>query len=146
QVLWPVLRVHDLSFEPLPPGELRREALVVAVVAAGAEEPPAAHGDVFAGVYALDLHQPARGAGRPGRADHLVVESDRLTNSVLGDGLPKVGHDRLRARDRLLVFPSFEFVAERVQIRVGANSRVAEQIPRSADLVAGLQDRECLAR
>jgi hypothetical protein len=141
-----VLRVHHLAGKALPPREFRCVALVVTVVAAGAEEPSAAHGDLFAGVEAFNLDQPARILGGPGRFDHLVAEADRLPYAVLGDRLLEVSHDCVSAGNCLLVLPCLELVAERVQVGVGANPRVPKQIPRSTDLVAGLQDHERLAR
>ena len=45
EVLRPVLRVHDGSFEPLPTPELRSEAFPVAVVAGAHEQEPTGQGD-----------------------------------------------------------------------------------------------------
>ena len=65
---------------------------------------------------------------------------------VLVDGLVQVGEDLVRPGDGVLARPRLERVAERVQVGVRADPRVAEQVPRPADRVAALEDRVRLAR
>ncbi len=118
QVLGPLLRVHDLPGEALAPLELRRVALVVAVVAAGAEQPVGADLHPLAAIGALDVDDPTGVGTRPGRPVHLVVEPDLAVDAVLGGGLAQVGKDLVSGRDGVLVAPRLELVAEGVQVGV----------------------------
>ena len=58
--------------------------------------------------------------------------------------LAQVVQDRVGAGDGLLVLPRLELVAEGVQVGIGANAGVAEQIPGAAGGVARFEDRERL--
>ncbi len=138
--------MHDLAAEAVAALEFRGEALVVAVVTAGAEEPTAAHRPPLAGVGPLGLDEPPGVVGRPGGTEHLVVEPDLVVQAVLGGRLTQVSEDRGRAGDRLVVLPWLELITEGVQVRIGADARVAEEIPRSAGRAPSLQDRVCLVR
>ena len=90
----------------------------------------------------------SRGASTVQRASSLdhsarvdpVAEADVPVDAVLGDGLAQVGQDRRPVGDRLVGGPRLEAVAERVHVAVGAHARVAEQVPRAADVVAPLED------
>ena len=75
-----------------------------------------------------------------------MVQPDLVVDAVLGGRLTQVGEDRGRAGDRLVVLPGLELIAEGVQVRIGADARVAEQVPRTTRRAAGLQDRERLLR
>ena len=68
------------------------------------------------------------------------MEVDLLVDAVLGFGLAQVGQDLVGAGDGVLVAPGLELVAEGVQVGVGANPRVTEQIPGAAGGGARLQD------
>ncbi len=56
-------------------------------------------------------------------------------------GLVDVVEDLGAVRDRELAAPGLEIEAERVQVRVRADAGIAEQVPRAADALAGLDDR-----
>ena len=140
EVFRPVLRMHDLAPEPLPALEVRRVPLVVAVVAAAAEDPVRAQLRPPTGVGLFDVDGPAGVHSRPGRRDDPLVVADVRFDAVLRDGLLQVGQDLVAAGDRVLVPPRFELVAERVQIRVRSDTGVAEQVPRATDRAAGLDD------
>ena len=85
-------------------------------------------------------------AGRPGGADHLVVEPNAGVDAVLGRRRPQIGEDLVRAGDGLLVLPRPELITEGVQIGVRADTGIAEQVPRPSGGAAGLQDRVALSR
>jgi hypothetical protein len=59
---------------------------------------------------------------------------------------PQVCEDLVASGDRVVARPRLELVAKRVQKGIGADSGIPEQVPRAADRVACLQDREGLVR
>ena len=118
-----MLRVHDLAAEPLTALELGRESLVVAVVAAGAEQPATADRQLLAGVGPLDLDEPAALVLDQAALRTLWWKRILLVDAVFGRRLAQVVEDRVGAGDRLLVLPRLELVAEGVQVRIGANAR-----------------------
>jgi hypothetical protein len=101
EVLGPVLRVDDLAAEALEAGQLGREALVVAVVAARAEQPAGGHLEGLARVGPLDLDGPQRPLAGPLGAHGPVAEADVAVDAVLLGGLADVGADRVAVGDRL---------------------------------------------
>src|SRR5687767_9988598 len=72
---------------------------------------------------------------------HGVMEPDVRADAVLRDRLVEVFEDRVASGDGLLILPRLELVAKRVQVRVGADAGVAEQVPRATDAAARLDDR-----
>src|SRR5262249_52711881 len=82
---------------------------------------------------------PARGLARPLRAldllpvANLVVDAERLR------GFAHVLEDRRAVGDGLRLRPRPEPVAEGVHVRVGADARVAEQVPPAAERLARLE-------
>ena len=136
EVLRPVLRVGDVTAEVLDAGHRRRVALVVAVVAGGAEEP--ARGHLRA---ALDVDRPQCRLARPRCAQDPMTEADVPVDAVLAGGLLDVRPYRCAVDDRLVTRPRLERVRERVHVGVRADPGEAEQVPRPADRVARLEDR-----
>ncbi|CCH78510.1 hypothetical protein BN12_30036 [Nostocoides japonicum T1-X7] len=147
--LGPVLWVDDDAGEIVAPGELGREALVVAVVARRGEDPTGPDrggaGSPRGGVGHLEGEGPLRVLGGPLRADHAMTEPDQRGEVVLGDRLAQVVQDERRIGDGVLVAPRLELVAEGVQVGVGPDSGVAEQVPRAADALAPFEDDDRLA-
>ena len=113
-----MLRVHDRPAEALGAGQLRRVALVVAVVAGAAEEKAGGQVHGLAGVGALGLDGPALLGRRPLGAHDAVVEADVAVDAVLARGVLDVGEDRRAVGDRLGLLPRAEAVAEREHVRV----------------------------
>src|SRR5437773_397118 len=74
-----------------------------------------------------------------------MVEADLLVDPVLAGGLAHVVEDRGTVGDRLRVFPGTKRVPQRVHVRVRADARIPEQVPRAADAAACLEDRVRLA-
>ncbi len=75
-----------------------------------------------------------------------MVEADLLLDPAFPGGAANVLEDRRAIRDRPIALPRAKGVPQRVHVGVRADPRVAEQIPRAADAVASLEDRERLAR
>ncbi len=75
-----------------------------------------------------------------------MAEPDVLLDAVLGRGLADVIEDRWSLGDGAVLEPRLERVAEGVQVRVGADAWIAEQIPGPPDRVTRLQDQVALAR
>ena len=146
EVLRPMLRVDDLTGKAFAPFEVRSVALVIPVIAGPGEDPVGLDRDVLTGVGPVDLHRPERLLRRPRRRHDAMVVPDVLGEPVLLDRLLQVGQDPRGIGDGLLVAPRLELVAKGVQIAVGANTRIAEQIPRPAGRRPRLDDRERLRR
>src|ERR1700688_2362262 len=118
EVLGPMLGVNDLALKALGSLELWCVALVVAVVAACAEQPAARDVDRLTGVRAYRLHRPARLLARPLRTNHLVAEANVALDPVLVGRLADVAQDRWAVGDRLFVSPWLELIAKGVQVGV----------------------------
>ena len=95
-------------------------------------------GLAVAGRVAVD--GPRGVLARPLGAPHAVPEADVAVDAELGHGLPQVGEDRRAVGDRLGRRPRLEPVAEGVHVAVRAHARIAEEVPRAADVVAPLED------
>ncbi len=138
----PALWVDDLSAEALGACERRIERLVVAVVAAGREQPIAGERQRLTRVGAPYVDGPAPVLARELGALDGVVEADLAVDAVLACRFADVVEDRRTVGDRLLSQPRFECVPEGVQVGVGADTRIAEEVPRPADRVTRLEDGE----
>ena len=145
-VIGPLLWMHDLSGEALGALEVRRVALVVAVVAAAHQQEAAGQVHGLFGVAAPRLHGPSGIGGGPLGAHDAVVKADLPIDTVLAGRLAYVVEDRRPVGDRLRLRPRLEGVAERVHVGVRADPRVFEQVPRPADAVPRLEDRVGLLR
>ncbi len=129
EILRPVLRMHDLTAEPILSGEVGTEPFVVVVVAGTAEDPTRADLRPFTGIGPFDVDQPACVVRGPGGGHDLVVVPDVAGEAVVLDRLVQVVENPRGVGDRLLVRPRFELVAEGVQVRVRANARITEEVP-----------------
>ena len=141
-----MLRVDDLALETIGSFEVRRVALVVAVVAAAEEEEPAGERHCLPRVGPLDLDGPARILGRPVGALHAVAEADLLVDAVHARGVADVLANGRPVRDRLGVRPRPEPEAQRVHVGVGPDPGIPEEVPGAADRVARLEDGVALPR
>ena len=83
---------------------------------------------------------------RPDRALDAMAVPDRAIDPVRLGRLAHVGEDGRPVRDGLRRGPGTERVAERVHVGVGADPRVAEEVPRAPEALAPLQDRVRLVR
>ena len=141
----PELRVDEPAGEVALALEGGPVALVVAVVAAADEQESRAPAHRRAVGAALAVHRPARGRARPLGTPYDVAEADLRDDACLVGGRADVAQDRRAVGDRLRVGPWPEAVAERVHVGVGADARVAEQVPGAADRPARLDDQVALA-
>ncbi len=132
--------MHDGPGEEIGAREVGLVAVVVAVVAAAREQEAAGELDRLAGVGPFGYDVPARIACGPVGPHDPVAEADLVDDAGLGRGVADVLQDRSTIGDRLLAFPRPERIAERVHVRVRADARIAEQIPRASDGVARLED------
>jgi hypothetical protein len=138
--------MNDAALEIRDALELRRVALLVAVIAAAQEQKIAAeaHGRVVFSPLRLD--GPARILRRPRRARHAVGKTDVLLDAVVLRGLANVVQDCRTRGNGLVVGPRLERIAEREHVRIRADAGIAEQIPGAADRCAPFQDRVALVR
>ncbi|SHU67537.1 Uncharacterised protein [Mycobacteroides abscessus subsp. abscessus] len=144
QVFGPVLWVHHGAFEIGHPGELRRVALVVVVVPTAAEQEGTG---VFDGLaIVIHLNGPLLGFGVPGSADNLLPVPHVPVNTGVGRRLVHVVQDRRTIGQGPAVVPRREPEAQGVHVRVGANTRVLEEVPGAAHVVAGFKHRVGLGR
>ena len=139
-ILGPVLGMDDGALEPGDTWKGRRVALRVAVVAAAHEQEIAGDVGHLLGRAALHLHRPSHLRRRPRRALDAMVEADLAVDAVLARGLAHVVQDGLAVGDGLGPGPRLERVAEREHVGVRAHARIAKQVPRAADAVAGLEN------
>src|SRR6476469_7661731 len=75
-----------------------------------------------------------------------VIEADGAVDTVLVRGVAEVAQDGLPVGDGFRARPRLEGITEREHIGIGAHAGVAEQVPRAADAIAGLEDGELPAR
>lgn len=146
EVRRPVLRMADPAGEALGAGETGRVALVIAVVAGVGEEKIAGHVLLVPGVGTIDLDRPAQARRRPVSPHNAAVVADPRVDPVVAGSLTDVPEDRRTIRDRLVVLPGPEPVAEGEHVRVRADPRVAEQVPGPPARIPRLEDREALRR
>ena len=135
----PVLWMHHLPGEVLDPPEVRRVRLVVVVIAGCAVQEPAPIGSVRSVLFSAD--RPGVGGRVPVGGPDVGVEADMFGDAVLVGGVHQVLPDLVAAGDGMLMGPRLEREAQREDVAVGANTRVAEQIPRPAQAVPSFQHR-----
>jgi hypothetical protein len=75
-----------------------------------------------------------------------VAEADAALDAVVAGRLAHVLEDRRTVGDRLGLLPRAKGIAEGVHVRVRADARVFEEVPRAADALARLEDRVGLLR
>ena len=138
-VLGPELRMDDRTPEVRHARPGRRMALGIVVIAR-AEEQEAA-GDRPRDAARLIVDGPAGVRARPVGAGDAVVHADTPVDAVGPRGLAHIAEDVGTVGDRLVALPGAEREAQRRHVRIGADTGVAEQIPRPADRVARLEDR-----
>ncbi len=137
--------MHHLALEVVDALELGHVPLLVVVVAGAGHQEVGAH-LLDAAVLPVDRERPAAMHRAPFELLHPVTEADFLLEVVLGDRLVQVAEDRVAAGDVLVLLPGPEGVAEGVHVRVRADARIAEEIPRPPDGLAPLEDGEGLLR
>ena len=140
EALGPELRVHQRPGVVPDALEVGQVAVVVPVVPATSEDEARREMEDLVRVGPLRRDVPARLGRRPVCRDDPVVEADMGVDAGLGGGVLDVLEDGVPVRNGPLAPPGPERVAQRVHVGVGANARVAEQIPRPSDGVASFED------
>src|ERR1051325_10207557 len=77
---------------------------------------------------------------------HTMLVTDRFFDVELRGSFANVIEDRASLCNRFRITPRTERITERVHVGVGANPRVAKQIPRAAQRVACFEYDETLLR
>src|SRR6185295_14412478 len=75
-----------------------------------------------------------------------MVVADRFGDVVLGSRFADVAQDGGTVGDGLGVTPGTEAITERVHVGIGADARVAKEIPRPAHRFATFENDEALVR
>src|SRR5439155_19825695 len=132
EFLRPELRVYDGAGEVLDAVELRREALLVVVIARPDEQEAGRQLDRLA-VVAPRRDRPASRLRRPARGGDVMAEADVTLEVVLGDGLVQVVEDQVGGGDRAVGRPGLEREPEREEVGIRADAGEPEQVPRAAD-------------
>ena len=128
------------------PGEIRRIAVLVFVVAAAHKQEIAGEALDRLPLAALDLDRPLRLGRRPIGAHDAAVEADFLVDAVEARGFAHIIQDRGAVGDRLGFGPRPERIAERVHVGVGADAGITKQIPGAADAIAAFENRVAAIR
>ena len=144
QILRPLLRMHDASPESLLALEARRMAALIAVVAAAHQQEVAGEAG-RAAIPAPRFQRPLGVGAAPGGGLNLMLEADLLHQPIFLGGFPNVSEDGRAVGDGLRLPPGLEGITQGVHVAVGADARIAEQIPGAADALPAFQNGEGLA-
>ena len=145
EILGPFLRVDDRALElghVLPD---RRIAFGVAVIALAHPEEIGGEAKPFAGVVASGFDGPEIFRARPFRRSDRVLVADVAGEIVLLDHVAHIFEDLGRTCDRRRG-PRLEAVAERMQVAVGPDARIAVRAPGAAKGLLGFKCDETRAR
>src|SRR5580693_6124544 len=117
----------------------RHVAFFIVIVAAAHVEEAA---DKLRGVSirARGFNGPSGFLRGPRRARDLMAETDFAVDAIFACRFAEIVEDVWAVGDRLRSAPGAETVAERIHIGIGAHSRIAEEVPRSTDRIAALQN------
>src|ERR1700761_3815038 len=133
-----MLRMHNGAAELVDAWELRGVTLVIVVVAGPEEhEPAAVH---LFGALLIGRDRPGVGRRIPVRRANVAVEPDVTVDAVLVCGGGQVLADMRAVGHAFRPRPRLPREAQREDGAVGADTRIAEQVPGAADLIAPLQD------
>ncbi|SHV57789.1 Uncharacterised protein [Mycobacteroides abscessus subsp. abscessus] len=143
QVIWPMLGMDQSPGELLHPREFRGVAVVVVVVAgAQVQELGAVSRRAGRGV---DAHRPDVGIGPEIGAGDLGREGDMPVDVVVAGRVLQIVANVRAIGDGVAFMPGVVPETERIDIAVGADSGVAEQVPGPADALAALDDVKAAA-
>src|SRR6201993_445637 len=131
--------MDDVTLEVLDAGKRGRVRLVVVVVTTAEEQEPPP--ESLGLTVLLGLNRPGVGARIPVGGQHLGIEPDVLIDAVLARRIGYVLPDVAAVGDHLGPRPRLPREAQREDVAVRPNSRIAEQVPRPAETRASLQDR-----
>ena len=139
-----MLRVDHRSAETFRAGEVRGVSVVVPVVPGGGDQPSRGSGPALSGSRVFDFRRPDLVHAAPAGSDNLLAVTDVAVNTGLVGSVGDVTKDRIPVGYRLLLEPGPKRISERMQVRIRAKARIAEQAPGAAELLTGLEDLEGL--
>ena len=145
EVFRPGLRVDELALVLVHPGPFGGVAFRMAIVALAHPEEVGGEALRFAGVRARSVDSPTIVLARPPRGRDHVFVTDVAGEAVLVDHVAHVLEDFFRACDRR-ARPRLEPIAERVEVAVGADARIAVRPPRAAEAIERFEHDETRAR
>lgn len=140
QILRPMLRMHDPPLETFRAFEARAVALIVSIVAASAEQPAGPDRADIAADSVADPDRPKALTAQPVRRFHLLLVLDDRPQIELLNGFAKVLEDVPCVRQHFVLDPGLEVETEGVEVRVGSNAGIFEQIPCSANPLSSLEN------
>src|SRR5438105_8556527 len=131
--------MHYLALEIVDARKRGHIGLVVVVIPRAEEQEPALIAPGLASL--LGAHCPDVALRIPIRGPHIGVEPNVLVDAVLAGSLIEVFPDMFSVDDHLRAGPWLPREAQRVNVAVGPDARIPEQVPRSANPRASLQHR-----
>ena len=146
QPFGPFLRMDDLPAKICAAGKIWRVTLVIIIIACAHEQEARSEMLFLSAIYGLGGNTPACLAARPVGRHDTVAEMDMAVDIIFFGGFVHIFMDRGAVGDSLFVQPRFEPVAQRVHVGIGSDTRITEQIPRSAHIGALLDDGVALVR
>ena len=126
-VLGPELRVDDLTLEVVQPRDVGLQRRVVVVVTRPEDDHPGRNRSHL--TLVVNAQRPGAVRGRPVGAQHALLVLDLLVDPVVAGRVAHVGRDRVSVRDGAVLVPGVPLEAEGEQVRVGADSGIAEEVP-----------------
>ncbi len=141
QILRPMLRMDDAALEVGLAGKLRPIALGVVVIARAHEQEIAGDlGRLGAGPPVV-IHRPVRFGRTPGGAPDLVAVADVPIDAEGLGRVLQIVEDRGAIGDGLGFLPGAKGKAQGVHVGVGADARIAEQVPGAPHGLAAFENR-----
>ena len=131
--------MDDAAFELGLAGPFRPVACGVIIIAAGEVQEGAGEGAL------ISLDRPTARLRRPAGRGDAGVEPDAVENAEFARRVLDILADIAAADDRLVLRPGAEREAQGIHVGVGADARIAEQVPGAADPLPRFEDREALA-
>ena len=126
--------------------KVRGISLFVVVVSGAIENKLAAYCDLLPCIGKLRRNQPAFVGAGPVGGDDLMVVANMLLYVILSSCLANLVENFVAIGDNRTVMPGLETVTIGVHVAVGANARVAKQIPGAAADGAGFEDHKAVVR
>ena len=126
------------ALEVLRPGEVRRIALVVVVIAPAQEQELAGYLDRLA--VNLGLNGPEGVVRRPGRIPDQMSEADVGLDPLVLRRIAHVFQDGRAVGNGLGLGPGLEGITQGVHVAVRPDARIAEQVPSTADRLPPFKD------
>src|SRR5690606_28152289 len=111
----------------------RLVAVLVVVIAGAPVDEAAPRLPRIAGGLVGVAHRPRRVGAVPGDGIHVRVVADIVLDLMLLRGFADIAENGRAVREILGADPRLEVVAEGEHVRIGADARIAEQVPGAAE-------------